>query len=147
MQGFQEDLRRRVSLHGYLSSQFILTQAHSWRQSGIIAAACDYALDHHLPDIGRDHVAAQELAKALQALGFSIFKPVDSNMVWLDVGPGGITNGDGLNEFMLEKGFKIRTPGAKGTMMRLVIHRQNNSKVGELAAAFAEFQKVFKAGN
>ncbi len=66
-------------------------------------------------------------------------------MIWLDIGPGGITDADGLNDFMLAKGFKVRTAAAKGTAMRLVVHRQNNTSVHKLAAAFAEYQKLAKA--
>src|SRR5215213_2204793 len=50
------------------------------RQVGVLAAACTYALDHHLPRLGEDHEHAQLLAKRLGVDPSS----VETNMVVLD---------------------------------------------------------------
>ncbi|MFL6097185.1 MAG: threonine aldolase family protein [Blastococcus sp.] len=50
------------------------------RQVGVLAAACQYALDHHLPRLGEDHEHAQLLAKRLGVDPSS----VETNMVVLD---------------------------------------------------------------
>ena len=50
------------------------------RQVGVLAAACLYALDHHLPRLGEDHEHAQLLAKRLGVDPSS----VETNMVVLD---------------------------------------------------------------
>jgi threonine aldolase len=50
------------------------------RQVGVLAAACLYALDHHLPRLGEDHEHAQLLAKRLGVDPSS----VATNMVVLD---------------------------------------------------------------
>jgi threonine aldolase len=50
------------------------------RQVGVLAAACLYALDHHLPRLGEDHEHAQLLAKRL---GMDP-STVATNMVVLD---------------------------------------------------------------
>jgi threonine aldolase len=50
------------------------------RQVGVLAAACTYALDHHLPRLGEDHEHAQLLAKRLGVDPAS----VETNMVVLD---------------------------------------------------------------
>jgi threonine aldolase len=50
------------------------------RQVGVLAAACHYALDHHLPRLGEDHEHAQLLAKRLGVDPSS----VETNMVVLD---------------------------------------------------------------
>ncbi|MBJ7451846.1 MAG: low specificity L-threonine aldolase [Blastococcus sp.] len=50
------------------------------RQVGVLAAACLYALDHHLPRIGEDHENAQLLAKRLGVDPAS----VETNMVVLE---------------------------------------------------------------
>lgn len=34
-----------------------------WRQAGILAAGCLHALDHHLPSLAEDHLAARALAE------------------------------------------------------------------------------------
>ncbi len=36
-----------------------------WRQAGILAAGCSYALDHHVERLAEDHAAAQAFALAL----------------------------------------------------------------------------------
>ncbi|TFV65198.1 UNVERIFIED_ORG: low specificity L-threonine aldolase [Bacillus sp. AZ43] len=50
------------------------------RQVGVLAAACLYALDHHLPRLGEDHEHAQLLAKRLGVDPST----VETNMVVLD---------------------------------------------------------------
>jgi threonine aldolase len=50
------------------------------RQVGVLAAACTYALDHHLPRMAEDHEHAQLLAKRLGVDPSS----VETNMVVLD---------------------------------------------------------------
>jgi threonine aldolase len=50
------------------------------RQVGVLAAACTYALDAHLPRLGEDHEHARVLAKRLGVDPAS----VETNMVVLD---------------------------------------------------------------
>nr|WP_305764366.1 GntG family PLP-dependent aldolase [Blastococcus sp. DSM 46838] len=50
------------------------------RQVGVLAAACSYALDHHLPRMAEDHEHAQLLAKRLGVDPST----VETNMVVLD---------------------------------------------------------------
>jgi threonine aldolase len=50
------------------------------RQAGVLAAACLYALDHHLPRMGEDHEHAELLAERLGVDPAS----VETNMVVLD---------------------------------------------------------------
>src|SRR4030095_4150221 len=38
-----------------------------WRQAGVLAAACLYALDHHVQRLADDHAAARVFAKAVAA--------------------------------------------------------------------------------
>ena len=51
------------------------------RQAGITAAACRYALDHHVDRLADDHRRARTLAAGLQDLGIEV-EPVETNMVW-----------------------------------------------------------------
>lgn len=59
-----------------------------WRQAGVLAAAADYAIDHHLPRLGDDHVAAAAFASAVVALAPSAVRlaSVTTNIVVLDTG-------------------------------------------------------------
>ncbi len=59
------------------------------RQTGILAAAAIYALDHHVERLADDHANARRLADALAALpGFHLDPShVESNIVLFDVDP------------------------------------------------------------
>ena len=55
------------------------------RQAGILAAACLYALDHHLARLAEDHEHARALAAGLDHPGLKVNHPVDTNIVIIDV--------------------------------------------------------------
>ena len=57
------------------------------RQAGVLAAACLYALDHHLDRIAEDHARAQRLATAIHDLAPDVIDPalVETNVVSLDL--------------------------------------------------------------
>jgi threonine aldolase len=55
------------------------------RQVGILAAAGDYALTHHIERLADDHVRASRLAQALAPFGVVDPATVRSNMVMLDL--------------------------------------------------------------
>jgi threonine aldolase len=58
------------------------------RQSGILAAACLYGLDHNLGRLGDDHANARALAATVAtARGVSVTPP-DTNIVMITVPPG-----------------------------------------------------------
>ena len=55
------------------------------RQSGVLAAAALYALDHHIGRLADDHVLAQRLANGLQRItGLQVQAP-QTNMVFVGV--------------------------------------------------------------
>jgi threonine aldolase len=90
------------------------------RQAGIIAAACLYALDHHVERLAEDHANARLLAEGLAAIPGIELDPttVETNIVWFDV-RGGMSAGD-LAASLKEQGVLI---GAFGpTRMRAVTH-------------------------
>jgi threonine aldolase len=55
------------------------------RQSGILAAAALYALEHHVDRLAEDHAHARLLAEAIEGSeGFSMESgPVETNLVWV----------------------------------------------------------------
>ncbi len=60
------------------------------RQAGICAAACLYALDHHVERLAEDHVNAKALARGLaQIEGISVEAP-ETNLVFFDTRATGI---------------------------------------------------------
>jgi threonine aldolase len=57
------------------------------RQSGYLAAACLYALDHHVERLAEDHANARLLAAAVRDVpGLTLVPPeVETNLVWFEV--------------------------------------------------------------
>lgn len=86
------------------------------RQAGIVAAAMDYALDHHVARLAEDHERARGLAAGLETISGVHAVTVHTNMVHLDVGSD--TVGDALRERLAQEGIRI----AGGRHIRLVTH-------------------------
>jgi threonine aldolase len=91
------------------------------RQSGIIAAACEHALDHHVARLADDHANARRLAEGLARLpGIAIdVAGVETNLVYFDVAATGLdaaTFVAGLGEH----GVRMTEMGA--TRVRAVTH-------------------------
>src|SRR3954447_26621953 len=62
----------------------------SMRQSGVCAAACMYALDHHVDRLAQDHANARTLARALsQIQGIEVQQP-ETNLVFFDPAGTGV---------------------------------------------------------
>ena len=60
------------------------------RQAGICAAACLYALDHHVDRLADDHALARKLAAGLSQIpGFTVQTP-ETNLVFFDVRGAGL---------------------------------------------------------
>ncbi len=57
------------------------------RQIGFLAAACDYALDHHISRLAEDHANAKVVADAVAEVPGFTLKPheVETNLVWFEV--------------------------------------------------------------
>jgi threonine aldolase len=58
------------------------------RQSGILAAAALYALDHHVERLADDHALAQRLAQGLEGLPGLTVRSVQTNIVFVDLSDG-----------------------------------------------------------
>ncbi|BBI60011.1 hypothetical protein HSBAA_13170 [Vreelandella sulfidaeris] len=74
-----------------VGSQALIDRARRWRkvvgggmrQAGIIAAACQHALDHHVADLKNDHHRAARLAEGLAKLPGVDITSQATNMVLL----------------------------------------------------------------
>ena len=58
------------------------------RQSGLLAAAATYALDHHVVRLADDHALAQRLATGLQGIEGLSVRSAQTNIVFVDVANG-----------------------------------------------------------
>jgi threonine aldolase len=74
----------------------------SMRQAGICAAACIYALDHHIDRLADDHANARALAAGLRQIeGVTVQEP-DTNLVYFD------PTGAGLSAEALQAGLRAQ---------------------------------------
>jgi threonine aldolase len=80
----------------------------SMRQAGICAAACTFALDHHVDRLAEDHANARALAQALsQISGIEVQAP-ETNLVFFKPDGSGVT-GDRMVEGLRKRGVLLAT--------------------------------------
>jgi threonine aldolase len=84
----------------------------AFRQSGIVAAGCLYALDHHVERLAEDHENARVLADGLAELGCEVIPP-ETNIVIFGVP-------DGFVERMARHGVELS--GTPDGRVRAVTH-------------------------
>jgi threonine aldolase len=95
----------------------------AFRQSGIVAAGCLYALDHNVERLAEDHDNARLLADGLTGLGCDVVAP-ETNIVIFSAP-------DGFVEAMGERGVELsRTPDGR---VRAVTHLDVGRSEVELA--------------
>jgi len=102
----------------------------SMRQAGMMAAACLYALDHHVNRLKDDHDNARHLASLLAAIDGISTEPVDTNIVFFDVGGVGVS-ADEFNERLKARGLRAGVHGK--TRLRFVTHLDVNREQIERA--------------
>ena len=66
----------------------MLFRSGGMRQVGLLAAAIDHALTHHLPRLHEDHALAQRLADGLRGLPGLAVRSAETNIVFVDVADG-----------------------------------------------------------
>ncbi len=107
------------------------------RQSGILAAAGIYALEHHVERLAEDHANAQRLAALIADIRGIMLDPpkVETNLVFFDVRGTGLTASE-IAARLLARGVQV---GAEGeSRMRAVTHLDvDRAGVEEAAAALA----------
>jgi threonine aldolase len=121
-----------------------ITRAHRFRkmwgggmrQAGILAAACLYALDHHLTRLAEDHENARALAAGLDHPELKVNHPVETNIVIIDV------DGPGRDEALLAhlEGCGVLGVGFGPGRVRLVPHLEHSAEdVGLATQALNSF--------
>ena len=105
----------------------------AFRQSGIVAAGCLYALDHHVDRLADDHANARALADGIADLpGFDVETP-ETNIVIADV-----PDAPALVGALWDKGVEVTPMGP--TRIRCVTHLDVDS--GGIETAVAAFREV-----
>ena len=78
----------------------------SMRQAGICAAACTYALDHHVDRLAEDHANARALARGLaQIAGIDVQQP-ETNLVFFNPDGAGVS-GDDMVGALRKRGVRL----------------------------------------
>jgi len=90
-----------------------------WRQAGVLAAACLYALDHHVQRLADDHVSARAFAEAVASHMPTAVDPdrVETNIVVINTGT---TPAAPIAAAATERGVRISALGP--FMIRVVTH-------------------------
>ena len=123
-------------------SKAFITDAWRWkhrlggamRQSGIVAAAGVYALDHNIGRLADDHANARRLAEHISGVkGLSLYTPkIETNIVFFDPSPSGLTSKQ-VHDALLKRG--VRMGLSYGNMIRAVTHldvsRDDIDRVGQ----------------
>jgi threonine aldolase len=91
----------------------------SMRQAGMMAAGCLHALDHHVERLAEDHANACLLAGLLGEASSLSVEPVETNMVYVNIGATGIAAAE-FQRRMIERG--VRPSVLSPTRLRLVTY-------------------------
>ncbi|WP_148667367.1 threonine aldolase family protein [Dyella jiangningensis] len=106
-----------------------------WRQAGLLAAAAQYALDHHVDRLAEDHARAAALAAGLGEIPGVKLLGQFTNMVFIDV------PADRLRELDVHlRGAGVRISIGYLPTLRLVTHLDvDDEGVARTVAAFRSF--------
>lgn len=124
-----------------VGSKKFIERAHRWRkmlgggmrQAGIIAAAMDYALDHHIERLADDHKHAQLLHDGLSQLDGIRVEPAQTNMVYVNF--NSLEQALKVSDYLLE--HNVIT--ARSARMRLVTHLDVQSDdIGHIVTLFKQ---------
>jgi threonine aldolase len=105
----------------------------AFRQSGIVAAACLYALDHHVERLAEDHANARTLAEGLAALPGVVLDPqvVATNIVIFEV--------DDARGLVSALADRVELQAVDARRVRAVTHLDiGTAEIDQALAAFAE---------
>ncbi len=109
------------------------------RQSGYLAAAAIYAMDHHIDRLTEDHKRAVEIGKALNQLGFiQKVEPIETNIIIFELDESKMSVSNFLNKL---KENHISIIGMGQGKLRIVTHLDYTDEM------HAQFLKVLQALN
>lgn len=125
-----------------VGSKSFIARAHRWRkmvgggmrQAGIIAAAMDYALDHHVERLADDHQHAQQLQAGLSKLAGIQVDPAQTNMVYVHFESAAAA--EQVHQQLKQQGILV----ANSPKMRLVTHLGITAE--DVQRVLAAFQKA-----
>tara|TARA_R110002051_G_scaffold25673_1_gene62613 strand:+ start:9191 stop:10213 length:1023 start_codon:yes stop_codon:yes gene_type:complete len=106
------------------------------RQAGFLAAAANYALDHHLDRLAEDHLKAKEIGALLQQLNFiKKVEPIETNIIIFEIHED-VLSADAFLKKLLANNVHIIGMGQG--KLRIVTHLDYSDAMHE------EFMKILK---
>jgi len=75
------------------------------RQSGMLAAAASYALDHHVERLAEDHALARRLAEGMQGIPGVQVEPPETNILFVDLAGPARERSAGFLEHLAQEGI------------------------------------------
>jgi threonine aldolase len=92
-----------------------------WRQAGILAAAGNHALDHHVERLAEDHANAKHFAGLVSEIRGArlVYDDTQTNLVFLDVAESGLSTDD-VGKRLRQRGVALALRG--DTTFRAVTH-------------------------
>jgi threonine aldolase len=104
------------------------------RQAGVLAAACFYALEHHVERLAEDHANAQRLAEGLRTIAELKVDGPYTNMLFVTVPAERLA---ALNAHVAARGILLL---ARSPTLRLVTHLDlDRAGIDRAVAAFKDF--------
>ena len=124
--GAREDMEEAIRIRKILGG--------GMRQSGYLAAAGIYALDHHIERLAEDHLKAKQIAEILQNKTFvRQVKPVETNILIFELEESRMNTRE-FTELLLKNNIRIIEMG--GGKLRIVTHLDYT---GEMHESFLDF--------
>lgn len=100
------------------------------RQSGMLAAMCLYALDHHVARLSEDHALAARIGQAVAGMrGVAAVLPVDSNIVIVDIAENA-PDAAAVIETLAASGVRVSSFAPR--RFRIVTHLDVDVRAGEI---------------
>ncbi len=100
------------------------------RQSGVLAAMCDYALEHNVERLAEDNALARSIGERLSAMpGVTGVLPVDTNIVIFDLDENGP---DAASAVAAMQARDLRVGALGHRRMRMVTHLDVNAAQADL---------------
>ncbi len=125
--------------HAFIDAAWRIKQAigGAMRQSGVLAAMCLHALDHHVERLAEDHALAATIGAGLaQMPGVTGVLPVETNIVIFDMAEDR-PDAASLAAALLTRGFRVSPFGPR--RVRIVTHLDVDAAAGDaLLAAVGE---------
>lgn len=109
-----------------------------WRQAGLLAAAGNHALDHHVERLAEDHANAKHFARLVSEIrGVRlVYDDTQTNLVFLDVAASGLS-AEEVGKRLRQRGVALALRG--DTTFRAVTHLDvTRADVEHAAAALTE---------